>query len=381
MEAVLMLLLTLNAGPDGSVQAPVRFEVSGPLAENWCLEVATEKGEPIGFAQKDGAEFVFMAPAMKANEKVTYTLKAAVNPPIRVLLNEAYPKIDVTVDGKPFTTYHYDRTVKKPYLYPVLLDGKHPLTRGYPMEDLPWEEGAKDHHHHRSWWVSYGDVNGADFWAESEDASQQRTVEILEVISGPVFGKIRALNSWNNKEGKSEVMEEREYIFYAGGGPNQLTDMKVTFRAENGDVFFGDTKEGGICSFRMNPKLDEQHGNGRMTNSEGQSTAKEAWGKPAKWNDYSGNLDGQNLGIAAMDHPTNLRHPTTWHIRDYGLYTANCFGLAHFTDKKENGEYTIEKGDSLTFNYRVYMHEGNTAEANIEAQYQAYVEPPKVSVK
>jgi hypothetical protein len=380
MTNVLTLILIFQAGAGEFQSGPVRFAVEGPLSEHSVLQAMTPDATPLGYAQRDGDEYVMFAPALKATQKLEVRLSAAEDYPVRVLLNQSDHKIDVTIDKKPFTTYYYSRDLKKPFFFPVLLDGKYPLTRSYPMVELPNE--PHDHHHHTSWWVAYGEVNESNYWHESDDdASQQRTVEILEVISGPVFGKLRALNSWNGADGERDVTEEREYLFYAGDGSDVVTDMKVTFTADNGDVVFHDTKEGGVCSFRMNPAIDEKNGNGKMTNSEGQSTAAECWGKPAKWNDYSGTLEGQNLGIAVMDHPNNLRHPTAWHIREYGLYTANCFGLASFTDGKENGDYTIKNGDSLTFNYRVLMHHGNTEEAEIEKHYKAYVDAPVVSVK
>jgi len=212
------------------------------------------------------------------------------------------------------------------------------------------------------------------------DYGQQKPREILEVVSGPVFGKIRAVNDWNRADGNRVIQEEREYLFYASDMEDRATDMRVTFTATDGNVHFADTKEGGICSLRMNPLIDEQHGTGKMTNSEGKVTEKECWGKPANWCDYSGNLGGKNVGIAVMDHPSNLRHPTCWHIRAYGLYTANCFGLKAF-GQEQSGDYTIPNGQELTFRYRVLMHMGNTGEAGIAAQYTGYTVPPAVTVK
>ncbi|MCA9417501.1 MAG: PmoA family protein [Candidatus Omnitrophica bacterium] len=375
--------LEFHADADGFAGGPVRFTVEGDLAKADVLALTDDNGRTVGYAQKDGDEFVALAPSLKRNETVSYALSVAKDAPNRVELTQNDDHtIDVTIDGTLFTSYHYAPDLRKPFLYPVLLEGKYRMTRGYPMEDFEGE--PKDHIHHKSWWVAYGEVNGSDFWGESDKSNAtQRTDEIAEVISGPVFGRLHAKNSWVGDE-KKEVSEERVYTFYAGEGPDRLTDMKVTFTATDGDAVFHDTKEGGICSFRLNPKIDEKHGNGKMTNSEGQSTAAECWGKPAKWNDYSGTLDGQNLGVAVFDNPDNLRYPTRWHIRDYGLYGANCFGLSYFTEdeeKKLNGDYTIKDGDSLTFHYRVLIHTGNTEEANIEQEYQAYTDPASAVVK
>ncbi len=381
MEAVLMLLLTLKAGPEGNPCVPVRFALQGPLASAQVLEVLTPEGKPAGYAQKDGEEFVFIAPALKANEEAKFNLKEAKNPPTRVLLSMADHRIDVRVDGKLFTAYHFKPDQPKPYLYPVILGDNLRLTRSYPLEMVESEgEKVRDHVHHVSWWVAYGEVNDANLWMAEGDYGQQKPREILEVVSGPVFGKIRAVNDWNRADGNRVVQEEREYVFYASDTEDRATDMRVTFTATDGDVHFSDTKEGGICSLRMNPLLDEQHGNGRMVNSEGKVTEAECWGKPANWCDYSGNLNGKNVGIAVLDHPANLRHPTCWHIRAYGLYTANCFGLKAF-GQDQSGDYTIPNGQELVFRYRVLMHMGNTEEAGIAGQYSGYSAPPVVSIK
>ncbi len=381
MHAILMLLLTLKAGPEGNPSIPVRFTLQGPLASAQVLEVVAQDGKTVGYAQKDGNEFVFIAPALKPNEEISLNLKEAVNPPTRVLLNMADHQIDVRVDGKLFTSYHFKPDQPKPYLYPVVIGDNLHLTRSYPMEIVEAEgDKARDHIHHVSWWVAYGEVNDANLWMAEGDYGQQKPREILEVVSGPVFGKIHAINDWNRPDGKRVVQEEREYLFYASDTEDRATDMRVTFTAADGDVHFTDTKEGGICALRMNPLIDEQHGNGKMINSDGKVTEKECWGKPANWCDYSGNLNGKNVGVAVLDHPGNLRHPTCWHIRAYGLYTANCFGLKAF-GQEQSGDYTIPNGQELTFRYRVLMHMGNTEEAGIASQYNGYTSPPSVSIK
>ena len=89
--------------------------------------------------------------------------------------------------------------------------------------------------------------------------------------------------------------------------------------------------------------------------------------------DYSGLVDGKMTGIACFDHPDNLRHPTTWHARDYGLIAANPFGLHDFEKKdKGAGDYTIKKGESLTLKYRWLFHTGDTAAAKIEDRWKKW---------
>ena len=80
------------------------------------------------------------------------------------------------------------------------------------------------------------------------------------------------------------------------------------------------------------------------------------------------------IGIAIFDHPENPRHPTWWHVRDYGLFSANPFGVHDFEKKpKHTGDYTLEAGKSLTFRYRFYYHEGDEVQAKVAERYSDYV--------
>src|SRR6185436_4140537 len=107
--------------------------------------------------------------------------------------------------------------------------------------------------------------------------------------------------------------------------------------------------------------------------AEGKTGEKEVWGKASPWVDYAGTMDGEAIGIAIMDHPTNPRHPTYWHSRAYGLFAANIFGLHDFyNDKSKDGSLELKKGGTLRFRYRVMIHSGDAAAAKIADQYQKF---------
>ena len=99
----------------------------------------------------------------------------------------------------------------------------------------------------------------------------------------------------------------------------------------------------------------------------------DAWGKRARWVDYFGEVDGQAVGIALFDHPGNLRHPTRWHARDYGLFTANPFGVHHFTgNEADSGGHTLPAGENLTLRYRFVFHGGDVDADDLETQWKAW---------
>ena len=109
----------------------------------------------------------------------------------------------------------------------------------------------------------------------------------------------------------------------------------------------------------------------------GPSTASSAgeptWGKRARWVTYTGPAQGKPCGIAILDHPANVRHPTYWHVRGYGLFTANPFGVSFFTDDpKQNGSYRLKSGGLLAFRYRVLVQDGVLGRKAIESAWREF---------
>jgi Methane oxygenase PmoA len=158
-----------------------------------------------------------------------------------------------------------------------------------------------------------------------------------------------------------------------------VLDFDITIKATAGPVTFGDTKEG-MFGLRVASSMDvTRKPGGRITNAEGLTDAA-AWGQPSAWVDYTGPLAGRTVGIAILNHPDSFRYPTTWHVRDYGLFAANPFGWHDF-GMKTGGDHTIPAGQSITFRYRVILHEGKTDPANLTAAFQGYARPPKIEIQ
>src|ERR1700746_2590271 len=75
---------------------------------------------------------------------------------IAVVPNEAARRVDISVDGKPFTSYIWPTTLKKPVLYPLRTAKGTIVTRGFPLEPRPGER--TDHPHHAGLWFNYENV-------------------------------------------------------------------------------------------------------------------------------------------------------------------------------------------------------------------------------
>ena len=283
-------------------------------------------------------------------------------------------KLRISIDGQHFTDYVYEG-YSRPFLFPLYGPGQVKMTRSWPMKEVPNEE--HDHPHHKSFWWAHGDMNGVDFWSESQRAGKTVHEEFTEVKSGKV-GVIKSRNKYVAPDGKVVATDERTLRIHPGTSPRVL-DFEITLKpAEGQELKFGDTKEGTMAlRLAETMRLKGKVGKGHIVTSEGVRDG-QTWGKRAKWVDYYGPADGKEVGVAIFDHPSNPRHPTWWHVRDYGLFGANPFGIHDF-EKKESGagDLVVPKGETVTWKYRFYMHPGNEEEGKVEQAYQEYTKEVK----
>ena len=114
---------------------------------------------------------------------------------------------------------------------------------------------------------------------------------------------------------------------------------------------------------------------GTIVNSVGQRNA-DAWSRRAEWVDYHGPVEGETLGIAILNHPTSFRHPTTWHVRTYGLFCANPFGSKQMNPEEESGAVSLPAGGTISLRHRFIFHVGDEKQGGIAAAYAAYAAAP-----
>jgi hypothetical protein len=288
----------------------------------------------------------------------------------KVEIKEQPGKLRIEIGGKLFSEYVYEKT-SRPFLYPIIGPTGAGMTRNWPMKEEGKEE--HDHPHHKSWWYAHGDVNGIDFWSEAKGAGKTVHDGFVEVKSGDV-GIIKSKNKLVAPDGKALATDVRTLKIY-NVQDAAMFDFEITTTASNGDLTFGDTKEGTAAlrlAETMRNKQKSGPGEGHIINSEGVKDG-ETWGKRAKWVDYYGPVEGKTVGVAMFDHPKNPRFPTWWHVRDYGLFAANPFGLHDFEKKEKGaGNMVVKAGESVTFRYRFYFHKGNEMDAKVTEQFAEF---------
>jgi len=286
-----------------------------------------------------------------------------------ITVNETDGVVRVEINGARFADYNY-RDVARPYLYPIFGPTGMPMTRDWPMAKNP--DDTQDHVHHKGLWYAHGDINGLNFWSEQKSFGKTRHKKFTMLKSGKNEGVISSLNDWVAPSGTVICTDERLLRFRADGAMRSI-DYEITLNASHGDLLIGDTKEGSM-SIRVPSTMtvSGKDGKGHIVTSEGLRD-EEAWGQAAAWVDYWAPVQDKTVGIAIFDHPSNPRHPTRWHVRTYGLFAANPFGLHHF-DKQAgvSGDLKISSGGHVTFRYRFVFHAGDDQQAGIATLYKAY---------
>lgn len=325
----------------------------------------------------------------------THQLKAARTSGVQVVADEANRRVDITIDGQPFTSYLWPTTLKKPVLYPLITDEGITVTRGYPLEPRPHER--VDHPHHAGMWFNYGNVNGFDFWNNSdaikpEDRAKMGTIlqtKIVSAKSGADRGELVVDSVWVTGKGDRILDQTTRYIF-SRRPRARVIDEVITLKALDRAVF-NDDKEGvlGIRVAHWLESPDEKGGvfldaNGRPTKVDAADTTEATgvyltsegvkggavWSTRGRWCSLTGHdPQAHTVTIAILDHPLNPGYPTYWHARGYGLFAANPLGRSIFDPKQAAFNYTLEKGQTATFRYRVLLisHEATTESLNQEA--------------
>ncbi|HXA00198.1 MAG TPA: PmoA family protein [Candidatus Dormibacteraeota bacterium] len=316
---------------------------------------------------------------------------------VSVVVNEQGRRVDVSIDGQPFTSYIWPTTLKKPVLYPLRTDKGTIVTRGYPLEQRPGER--VDHPHHAGLWFNYEDVNGIDFWNNSdaikpEQAPKMGTILQRSIVSAKsgAQGELDVETEWVTFERKVLLNEHTRFVFRGGPGMRSV-DRITTLTALDTKVDFKDAKDGMLglrvvraleipsdkpevytdASGRPTTvaKLDNTGVNGTYLTSE-EKKGDAAWGTRGRWCNLSGMVGTEPVTITILDHPSNPGFPTYWHARGYGLFAVNPLGQKIFSNGKEEMNFSLAPHASATFRYRILITSTMATPEATEAAYKEF---------
>ncbi|MEK6547585.1 MAG: PmoA family protein [Bacteroidota bacterium] len=321
--------------------------------------------------------------SLSAQERVTFVKKV--------------DKVDVLVGGKYFTSYFFpgESQLKKAVLFPILSAQGTTITRGFPISPRAGER--VDHPHHVGMWLNYEDVNGYDYWNNSNNivaslkSHKMGTIrhESIGSLSEGSSGTLQVTAAWIDEDGKGKrVIDESTTYVFSGSADLRIIDRITTLKAVSDVVSFKDVKDG-MFAIRLARQLEipsnkpdvftDAHGvetkvpvmdntgvTGNYHSSEG-IEGEAVWSTRAKWMNLTGKMDNHAINVAILDHPGNVTYPSYWHARGYGLFAVNPLGLNVFTNGKASLNYTLIKGESITFRYRTIIADRDLSKTELDA--------------
>ncbi len=291
-------------------------------------------------------------------------------------------KVIVTVNNKPFTEFIYPDSMEKPVLYPIYAADGEIISRGFPP--VSRDNEPTDHPHHIGLWLNYENVNGLDFWNNSSAIPADKKASygwikitnVTDTKSGNT-GSLTYHANWQDISKNILLVEKTSFHFIAKNNI-RIIDRITTLTAQQ-NVTMPDVKDG-LLGLRVAHELELPSKEERtFTDNKGNLTKVKAdddrsvsvnyitssgnkgdaaWGTRAEWCMLYGKKGNDSISIVIIDHPKNIGYPTYWHARGYGLFAANPLGQKIFSNGKEVLNFSLKKGEAVTFKFRVVISSG-----------------------
>lgn len=279
-------------------------------------------------------------------------------------------RIAITHRTQPVATFVFrDERILRPYFANLHAPGGPQVTRRHPpVEGVD----ATDHDTmHPGLWLAFGDMNGADFWRNKARIEHVRFVE-PPVAQG---GELRFTTECRLHTADDQTLGHltNRFTLTAHPGAWRLV-WDATLAPAGTALVFGDQEEMGF-GVRMATALTEKNG-GAIVSSAGRRSARDTWGQPADWCDYSGLVEGRPAGVTLMAHPANFR-PSWWHNRDYGLMVANPFGREAMKQGAKSA-VTVPPGEVLRLRFAAALHAGTGFDPG--QAFREFGQPPPLTL-
>ncbi len=263
-------------------------------------------------------------------------------------------QVVVTVDGKLFTAYKFDKSQKYPYFWPV---------NGPVSDQSITTETSEPYPHHHSLFFGCDRVNGGNYWQDTNARGQiiSQGPKIVESSGRRIIFEDECL--WQ-QPGKEPIIRDRRRILIAAPSPNQrIIDFRISLEPLT-DIRILNTNHS-LFAARVVPELAVTAG-GTLINAEGKTGEKGTFNVASPWCDYSGTRNGVTEGIAILQHPGNRWYPSKWFTRDYGFFSPTPMNWL------EGGQLDLPQGEHLRLAYRVVVHTGDAQSARIGPHFKSY---------
>ncbi len=265
--------------------------------------------------------------------------------------NESESSIALVRGESVIWQFNYDAKLDVPYFHPLGSE------RG---QVLTWDS-PPDHAWHHGLWFCWKYINGVNYWEHDrltgKPQGRTQTTDVQVIARDDHSARITLTLAYGPAGGGEVVLRERRQIDISAPdsrGEYQLDWMSV-FTAGDHQVILDRTPPknqswGGYAglSVRFAKEMHERE----VTSDTGpvEFGLGDRYRGHANSMDYSGVVGNETIGLALLDHPDNLRHPTPWYvIRGPVMGYINAALL-------NDEPLTIESGGRMTLRYRLIVH-------------------------
>jgi len=324
-------------------------------------------------AQYMPSQFRFL-PASKAAAALTLFVLFTLPLPAQVHFDVGADNVAVQVNGKPFTVLHFGKNEHKPFLHPLLTPSGKNILRGFPVAPLPGE--STDRPHQRGMWIGSEGVGGPsgkeDFWENDPLYPQEHKgiiafQKLLSANGGDDRGALSLEAHWISSDGKLWLVEQRTMTFYSKPADCRMFDVDIDLQAKE-HVTFEDVQDA-ILGLRLALPFDDHYG-GKVVSAAGAVGEEGTRGRRSPWLEWTADLnpreyqttphgEGEKIGVAVFDHPSNLNYPARWQVRSFGDFSVNPFAgqiFEKFDKTAQKAEHEMKPGDKIHLRYRVLIH-------------------------
>ncbi len=263
--------------------------------------------------------------------------------------------IDITINGRFFTSYISSADEKYPFFYPV----------NGPSGASVTSMRNGTYPHHSSLFFGCDKVNGGNYWQEEIDRGQILAIQTHIRQSGTDVVIIEQECIWHRPDARAPIKDYRTITISAPEDNIYQLDFDVSLEMLM-DVEIEKTNHS-LFSARVDPDLAVTNG-GTMINAEGEHSEEKTFGQRSPWMNLSGKRGDFVEGIAIMQHPDNRWYPAPWFTRDYGFISPTPM----YWPEDEKG-IKLQKGEMLSLKYRVIVHRGDVGEADIARHFENYI--------
>ncbi len=376
--------ITVLNGPEARDESLLAADLPpGVRGETFQLRNAEGQALPAQLTRE--RRLLFVVSALAPGERRQYTLEPAMEraPAAQMVEARRHPdRVEVAIDGQAVFTYRGERTpLPSPDVKPIFSRGGyiHPVRT--PAGRVVTDDYPPDHLHHHGIWFAWTSTEfqgrKPDFWNMGDGTGTVEYESILDAWSGPFAGGLRARHRFVDLGARTpvtvltELWDVTAYGIARAGRPYRAFDIvSVQDMVATTPLVLPEYRYGGI-GLRGHRSWLGATGAAFLT-SEGR-TRLDGHATRARWCVMSGQVDGQPVGIAVLDHPQNYRHPQPMRIHP----TEPFFNYAPM----QAGRMEIVPGTPYRSRYRFIVFDGSPDAVWINRLWKAFAEPPRVTIR